>query len=130
MEMRIDAQIIRELANVIIRDVPELTAVSVKGVDVLTEKDYPYLIITRDGGIDTTDFICNLQLLFDVHGTDSYETHEIANDVVEAVKTWWGETKLNVMDRPMLNGIDDDGDDKTGEQTSSANMVVTYLNQG
>jgi len=127
--MRLDSKIMRELATVIKREVPELTDISVKGVNVLDDTDYPFLIITRDGGIDTTDFICNLQLLFDVYGDDSYETHELANDVVDAVKTWWNETSLNVMDKPVLNGIDDDGDGKTGEQTSSANMVITYLNQ-
>ena len=83
-------------------------------------------VMQRTSTIDTDSFRKSLQLMFIVFSDDFVEAHETGNDIVDAINTWADDTTIEILGRPLLNGLSDD-DDKAGQYTTTVDVQIPYL---
>ena len=84
------------------------------------------IVMQRTSTIDTDSFRKSLQLMFIVFSDDFVEAHETGNDIVDAINTWADDTTIEILGRPLLNGLSDD-DDKAGQYTTTVDVQIPYL---
>ena len=86
----------------------------------------PCIVMQRTSTIDTDSFRKSLQLMFIVFSDDFVEAHETGNDIVDAINAWADDTTIEILGRPLLNGLSDD-DDKAGQYTTTVDVQIPYL---
>lgn len=84
------------------------------------------IVMQRTSTIDTDSFRKSLQLMFTVFSDDFVKAHETGNDIVDAINAWADDTKIEILGRPLLNGLSDD-DDKAGQYTTTVDVQIPYL---
>ena len=84
------------------------------------------IVMQRTSTIDTDSFRKSLQLMFIVFSDDFVEAHETGNDIVDAINAWADDTTIEILGRPLLNGLSDD-DDKAGQYTTTVDVQIPYL---
>ena len=84
------------------------------------------IVMQRTSTIDTDSFRKNLQLMLIVFSDDFTEAHELGNQIVDTINDWSQNTSIQILGRPLLNGLADD-DDKTGQYTSTVDIQIPYL---
>lgn len=84
------------------------------------------IVMQRTGTINTDSFRKSLQLMFIVFSDDFVEAHETGNNIVDAINMWADDTTIEILGRPLLNGLSDD-DDKAGQYTTTVDVQIPYL---
>ena len=84
------------------------------------------IVMQRTSTIDTDSFRKSLQLMFIVFSDDFVKAHETGNTIVDAINAWSGNTTLDILGHPILNGLSDD-DDKAGQYTTTVDVQIPYL---
>ena len=84
------------------------------------------IVMQRTSTIDTDSFRKSLQLMFIVFSDDFVTAHETGNDIVDAINAWADDTTIEILGRPLLNGLSDD-DDKAGQYTTTVDVQIPYL---
>ena len=84
------------------------------------------IVMQRTSTIDTDSFRKSLQLMFIVFSDDFVKAHETGNDIVDAINAWADDTTIEILGRPLLNGLSDD-DDKAGQYTTTVDVQIPYL---
>ena len=84
------------------------------------------IVMQRTSTIDTDSFRKSLQLMFIVFSDDFVEAHETGNNIVDAINAWADDTTIEILGRPLLNGLSDD-DDKAGQYTTTVDVQIPYL---
>lgn len=84
------------------------------------------IVMQRTSTIDTDSFRKSLQLMFIAFSDDFVTAHETGNTIVDAINAWADSTTLDILGRPLLNGLSDD-DDKAGQYTTTVDVQIPYL---
>ena len=84
------------------------------------------IVMQRTSTIDTDSFRKSLQLMFIAFSDDFVKAHETGNAIVDAINAWADNTTLEILGRPLLNGLSDD-DDKAGQYTTTVDVQIPYL---
>lgn len=84
------------------------------------------IVMQRTSTIDTDSFRKSLQLMFIAFSDDFVKAHETGNTIVDAINAWAGNTTLDILGHPLLNGLSDD-DDKAGQYTTTVDVQIPYL---
>ena len=84
------------------------------------------VVMQRTSTIDTDSFRKSLQLMFIVFSDDFVTAHETGNTIVDAINAWADDTTIEILGRPLLNGLSDD-DNKAGQYTTTVDVQIPYL---
>ncbi len=124
----LDRKIILDIMHYIAKHVESIASVRDRMPKIVTDDQYPFVVVNRLNASDTSPVIHHLDVTFDIASDldDDDEAMEIGSAISDALEDWYDQCDWNIMGMPLLNNVTDDSG-KDGRIKVSIDYQLDYI---